>query len=214
MEEQDFPVFDPEPFDEWANRYDEQIQQEAGFPFEGYHALLDEIMRCADARPGMQILDLGTGTGELAGRFAEAGCQVTGTDFSPKMLLLARQKFPAVIFRFQDLRQPWPVDLNGRFDRIVSAYTLHHFTLQQKVELLGEMANRLLPGGLLIIGDLSFEDSKHLDEARLHYGEAWDEELYWVKSDVIPALEQAGFSAEYRQVSYCAGVYCIFRQNR
>ena len=209
MNDQDFPVFDAKAFDDWANSYDADINREAGFPFEGFSAVMNEIIRCAAPQPGMHILDLGTGTGELAARFAGSGCRVIGTDFSPEMLKMAQQKYPFINFQFQDLLQPWPSALSGKYNRIVSAYVFHHFPLQKKVELVQEMGTHLEPDGQIVIGDLSFGTSTHLNEARQHYGEAWDEELYWVKAEALPALKQAGFHSTYKQISYCAGVYCI-----
>ena len=43
--------FEPEEFDRWAAAYDQDVHSDA-FPFTGYNALLDEIVRRADARPG------------------------------------------------------------------------------------------------------------------------------------------------------------------
>ncbi len=217
MSDQEFPVFDAGAFDDWAGKYDEDIKAEAGFPFEGFSAVMDEIVERAElqragAQPGMQVLDLGTGTGELAARFEALGCVVTGTDFSPEMLRIAREKYPAIVFQFQDLRQPWPVSLPGPFDRIVSAYVFHHFPLSQKIELMDTLCRHLSPDGRIVIGDLSFETAAHLDKARQHYGPAWDEELYWIADETLPVLDQAGFLAEYRQISYCAGVYSITRK--
>ncbi|MEM5776430.1 MAG: class I SAM-dependent methyltransferase, partial [Anaerolineaceae bacterium] len=201
--------FDADAFDDWAGQYDAEIKAEAGFPFEGFSAVMNEIVQRAEAQPAMQVLDLGTGTGELAAHFDAQGCVVTATDFSTEMLKVARQKYPAIVFQFQDLRQPWPATLTGPFDRIVSAYVFHHFPLHRKVELIQEMSSHLNPAGRIIIGDLSFENAAHLDDARRHYGAAWDEELYWTADETLPALEQAGFQADYRQISYCAGVYTI-----
>jgi SAM-dependent methyltransferase len=41
---------------------------------------------------GQRIVDLGTGTGALARDFAAAGCAVTGVDFAPEMLDVAREQ--------------------------------------------------------------------------------------------------------------------------
>lgn len=209
MNEQNPPAFDAAEFDEWAASYDTDIKDESTFPFEGFSAVLDEIVQKANAQLGMRVLDLGTGTGELAARFERLGCAVTGTDFSSGMLNIARRKYPRITFQFQDLRSGWPESLPERFDRIVSAYVFHHFPLEQKVSILRELAAHLNPDGRIVIGDLSFETAQHLEEASRHYGNAWDDELYWVQADALPALEQAGFQAACRQVSNCAGVYAI-----
>jgi hypothetical protein len=63
-------------FDGWAQHYDRSVQADGDFPFDGYERVLDEVARAARAQPGMAILDLGIGTGNLAARFVSLGCDV------------------------------------------------------------------------------------------------------------------------------------------
>jgi ubiquinone/menaquinone biosynthesis C-methylase UbiE len=67
-------------FNDWAGHYDKSVQSDSVFPFDGYSRILAEITECAAVQPGMSILDLGTGTGNLAERFAAIGCTVWGVD--------------------------------------------------------------------------------------------------------------------------------------
>src|SRR5271163_2190685 len=64
--------------------------------------------------PGSRVLDVATGTGdlaiELAGRVAPDG-EVIASDFSEVMLELARRKAPAIQFEWADaLALPYPDD--------------------------------------------------------------------------------------------------------
>ncbi|WP_457629662.1 class I SAM-dependent methyltransferase [Oceanithermus sp.] len=69
-------------FDTWAENYDDDIASNGGaFPFDGYRDVLDEVLTLADVEPGMRVLDLGIGTGNLAARFVRQGCNVWGIDF-------------------------------------------------------------------------------------------------------------------------------------
>lgn len=52
--------------------------------------------------PGERILDLGCGTGDLSAQLAQAGANVTGIDFSPGMIAVARQKYPQIAFFVAD----------------------------------------------------------------------------------------------------------------
>lgn len=209
------PSFEPQEFDEWAAGYDAEIERASGFPFEGYPDVLDEMERCAGPRAGLRVLDLGTGTGSLALRFHALGCEVWGTDFSEEMLELARRKVQdaedRIHFLRWDVRDPWPDGLPRCFDRIVSAYTLHHFPLEAKIELLQTFFAHLNPGGRIAIGDIGFETRTHLDRARRQYAADWDEEYYWVADETLPALAKAGWQAVYQQISSCAGVYSLRR---
>ena len=204
---------DPYPasdFDEWAAIYDETIAAESGFPFEDYRRVLQTVLDQAQVAPGMSVLDLGVGTGNLALLFDRAGCELWCSDFSPQMLARARAKLPAAHFVLADLRGGWPAELEQRFDRIVSAYVFHHFPLKTKVALLVELADqRLLPGGRILIADISFQNSAAREAVRRMVGDEWEEEEYWLADETLPALEQAGLRAIYTQVSFCAGVYRI-----
>ncbi|HVK75290.1 MAG TPA: methyltransferase domain-containing protein [Kofleriaceae bacterium] len=110
-------------FDRWARSYDASVIDSAGFPFAGYDDVLDRIVALSGAGPGLTVLDLGTGTGALAARFVEVGCDVIGLDFSLPMLATARAKVPGATFVEGSLTDDALPDLGRRFDRIVSAYT-------------------------------------------------------------------------------------------
>lgn len=77
--------YPPSDFYEWAGHYDESIN-DAKIPFTGYWRVLSEVIRLADVRLGMTVLDLGTGTGNLAALFASSACTGLRADFSTAML--------------------------------------------------------------------------------------------------------------------------------
>lgn len=197
-------------FDQWAAQYDADVTQE-GFPFTGYRQALAEIVRQADVRAGMTILDLGTGTGNLSEMFLPLGCDLWCTDFSSEMIELARPKLPPAHFFLHDLRQPFPPALTRRFDRIVSAYVFHHFELPEKIRIIERLMRDLLaPEGRLVMADISFPTRQALDTVRQAAGDAWEDELYWIAADALPALRAIRTDAAYVQVSDCAGIYQIW----
>ena len=64
-------------FDAWAADYDSTVlAADHQFPFAGYQDVLDEIVYQSQVQPCMTVLDLGTGTGNLAAKFLAQGCQV------------------------------------------------------------------------------------------------------------------------------------------
>ncbi len=197
-------------FDEWAPDYDNSTAAEPFFPFEGYTQVLNNIVTAAAAASGQTVLDLGTGTANLALLFARQGCDLWCTDFSTAMLELARQKLPQARFVCADLRAPWPPELERPFDRIVSAYVFHHFPLPQKVQLIhGLVRQRLAPGGRLVIGDISFPDLAAKASVAEKVGSDWEEEEYWLADESVAAIQAAGLLVRYQQISSCAGVYSI-----
>lgn len=202
-----FPAAD---FDAWADHYDHSVLQNDSFPFYGYGQVLETILSLSQVKPGDSILDLGAGTGNLAILFANRGGQVWGLDFSAEMLARARLKLPQAVFGMADLRGEWPEEFQRPFHKIVSAYTFHHFTLEEKESLVRRLfAEYLLPSGRIIIGDIAFENASAQDQLRLSLVEEWEQEFYWIADETIEALAAAGLRSEFHKVSSCAGVFLI-----
>jgi cyclopropane fatty-acyl-phospholipid synthase-like methyltransferase len=196
-------------FERWSETYDRSVLDESGL-HEGYDEVLETVVRLADARPGMRVLDLGIGTGNLAQRFVSLGCAVCGVDFSPAMLAKARAKLPEVTLVQADLRKEWPTDgisaLAGPYDRIVSTYVLHEFSLDHKVSLIRYLADHCLaPEGKIVIGDVAFDSVQARTDAGADH---WDEEEhYWAADETRAVCRPAELRFTYTQVSRCGGVY-------
>lgn len=198
-------------FDRWAGSYEDAVHADAGFPFAGYDQVLDEIVRLSAAEPGTRVLDLGTGTGNLAARFAALRCTVVGVDFSSEMLAAARRKVPDARFVRGDLTGDSDFLGGERFDLIVSAYVFHEFDLSTKVSILGRLVrDRLTERGRIIIGDIAFPTVKKREEAHRRWAVEWDEEEdYWAADKAIAACKKAALDARYVQISCCGGVLSI-----
>ena len=199
-------------FDEWAQSYDWELEQSTNsFPFAGYRQVLSLVKEQARVKQGMTVLDLGVGTGNLARLFVEEGCLVVGVDFSPEMLAKTREKLPQVELIQADLTlDEWPDVLNRRFDRIVSNYVFHEFPFATKMSFLTRLAREnLSEAGHFVIGDITFRTAADLERVKLEAGDEWEEEYYWLADETREVLEAAGWSVDYIQVSFCAGVYVL-----
>ena len=202
--------FSSNDFDSWAKSYDRDVQEQTRFPFNGYERVLEAVAILAEPQAGQAVLDLGTGTGNLAIRFAGKDCKLWCTDFSEAMLEKAREKLPQAHFVPADLRSGWPPELSRSFDRIISAYVFHHFELDAKVNLCRELVTkRLATHGKLIVADISFPDSKIMGEFAKSVGELWEDEPYWLADKAVDALKNAGMDVTYQQISPCAGIYLM-----
>jgi len=201
-------LFPPEDFDEWAAKYDSSTTVDSGFPFDGYSRLLQTIINLSGVNPGANVLDLGIGTGNLALLFAGRGCNIWGIDFSPQMIALAKVKLPGAELACLDLRADWPVLFQQRYTCIVSAYTFHHFVLEEKVRLVQRLiAEYLSPGGNIVIGDIAFQDAAAEDRKRSQLGKEWEQEYYWLADETRGAFFSVGITMVFIKVSSCAGVF-------
>ena len=158
-------------FDRWAENYDNSIASDDGC-FGRYEEVLDAVVAAARAQPGMQILDIGVGTANLALRCVARGAHVVGLDPSAGMLAKAREKVDRdtsieLIRSAQPfLSTGYPDDI---FDAVVSTYAFHHVEHETKPDAVREMARVLKPGGVIAIGDLIFEHAQAEQEALQEY---------------------------------------------
>jgi ubiquinone/menaquinone biosynthesis C-methylase UbiE len=92
-----------------------------------------------DLPPGCAVLDLGTGTGNLAAALAARGHPVTGVDFSERSLARARRSCPGVRLILADLFELDAVR-DSSFDMVTLAYVLHGLPDELRRTVLGHAA--------------------------------------------------------------------------
>lgn len=196
-------------FDAWAAGYDADVarsRDDDAFPFAGYERVLARVVELANPAPGMAMLELGPGTGNLTAQLAARGAAVWALDFSAEMLARARARVPAAHLAQAHLLGDYPPDFHRPFDAVVSTYTFHEFPLPDKLALLRRLfAEHLRPGGAVLIGDIGFPTAAARDAVRDDAGDGWDDEHYWIMDNVQP-LRDLGLRLHYEQLSPCAVV--------
>ena len=198
---------DQQGFDQWSEQYDQDVDRTDAsnrYPFAGYQRVHDEIVRRVLDAPGRRVLDLGFGTAALTGRLYEAGCQVWGQDFSPKMTALAQEKMPQARLYQGDLSQALAGELlEQRYDAVIATYSLHHLTDARKLQLLEQLRGLLAPGGRILVGDVAFQTRAQMEQCARDSGEEWDdEEIYFVYDEIKGHFPGCTFLP----CSACAGV--------
>ncbi len=118
--------------------------------FADYRACLAELVERLELRPGMTVLDAGSGTGNLTVLLRRSGARAVGLDFSPEALSAHRRKDPGARLLRASLEQELPFG-DGTFDRVVCASVLFSLSAGGVRTALREFARVLRPGGLLLV---------------------------------------------------------------
>ncbi len=101
--------------------------------------------------PGGRVLDVGCGTGALAGHVAAAGYVVVGVDASPGMLRQAAERGLAGAYAAYATALPFAT---GSFSLAYTVATLHHLATPERVAgTIAEMARVVRSGGHLLLWD-------------------------------------------------------------
>jgi ubiquinone/menaquinone biosynthesis C-methylase UbiE len=131
-------------FDAWSQVYDLPPVQWAT-----YRPVHDAVLQALHESTCRRVLDVGCGTGQLAGRVTQAcpDAQVVGCDFSAGMLRRAAMRCADVGWvRGDAMRLPFP---DGAFDAVISTEAFHWFARQDAA--LAEFFRVLAPGGRLLL---------------------------------------------------------------
>jgi len=102
---------------------------------------------------GLDVADVGCGTGRRTIPLAAAGAKVTALDFSEGMLERARAKdgAKAVNFIQHDLTQPFPLE-SASFDRVVCCLVLDH--IPNLKDFFRELGRICKPAGFIVISSM------------------------------------------------------------
>jgi tRNA (cmo5U34)-methyltransferase len=161
-------------FEEEWRRYDDQIRRAIPFYDEALRLLVAVLARsCETPR---WILDLGVGTGNLAGLLLRAfpDARLTGIDIVPEFLEIAQRR----LVEFRDRVELVEADVVGYeipdgVDVVVTAFVLHHTEDVTKRHLYEQVYSSLSVGGCMANADFVNSASPVLsrvfDELRVAY---------------------------------------------
>lgn len=200
-------------FDLWANHYDRDVklsEESDSYPFAGYKQVLGRIYQIIRQNPGKRILDIGFGTGVLTQKLYQDGYEISGMDFSEKMIAIAQEKMPDADLILHDFSNGFPDCWKEKtFDFIVCTYAIHHLDNLQKAAFIQNLMPHLVLNGLLLVGDVAFRTEKELEDCKAACGESWDEdEIYMVEENMDPLVP----NLQYEKITFCSGVFSVRKQ--
>jgi 2-polyprenyl-3-methyl-5-hydroxy-6-metoxy-1,4-benzoquinol methylase len=152
------------PFYNVAEKTPERLLEGLGADAHRYFCDFANMAMMLRLEAGRRILEVGCGPGWLCEYFARLGYDVTGTDISPDLISVARERIARLGFgvdhetpvrcRFEvhDIERALLADADGNaeiFDAIICYDALHHF---ENEEAVMRHFNTMLPqGGLLFV---------------------------------------------------------------
>jgi SAM-dependent methyltransferase len=109
----------------------------------------DRLVQAAAVEPGMEVLDVACGTGNVAIPAVKAGARATALDFSPELLEVARERAADAMVEVDWVEgdaQDLPFE-DASFDRVLSAFG--HMFAPDHARTAEEMKRVCRPGGVI-----------------------------------------------------------------
>ncbi len=157
------------------------------------------------AKRGMNLLEVGIGTGEAALPFLKKGLQITGIDITKEALEICRTKFlnslvnPKNFYLEQSSLQEYQFP-KRKFDIIIDYYTSQHISRTEQDTFYQQVSSTLKRGGMFLLGQYS-KDYIEVQKNLVSKGDGVfisDNRYFCVVSieDMIERLTTLGFTIE------------------
>jgi SAM-dependent methyltransferase len=176
------------------------------------------FLATAGLQPGMRVLDVGSGAGDvalIAGELVGSSGSVVGVDINPTVLDVARARAEAagqswVTFEAGDCLE---LPLDGPFDAVVGRLVLVH--QPNPVEMIRALSRRLRPGGIIAFQEYNFAAESLIQyPATPLWGQVWSWPIETLRGggiashmgyDLYQIYQQAGLPAPRMDLSGAIG---------
>ncbi len=180
-------------YDTVAERYADELADELeGKPLER------ALLRCfaeLTARVDGVVADVGCGPGHITHHLAKLGCDVIGIDLSPRMVDVARKRFPNHSF---DVGSMLDLPPDAKWAGAIAMYSIIHLTPTDRQTAFQELARAIRPDGILLLG-FHVSDREYASGKSKHLSEWWGERVditahFLDPTEVAADAVDAGFS--------------------
>lgn len=186
-----------ESYDVVAERYADELADELE-----QKPLERALLRCfaeLTAHVDGPVADLGCGPGHVTRQLSDLGCDVRGIDLSPRMVEVARARYPGLDFTAGSMLE---LPAGAQWAGAVALYSIIHLAPEQRLRAYAELSRVIRPGGVLLLG-FHVSDAEHAPGAVLHLSEWWerqvDVDFYFLDpKEVTTDLVAAGFTVTAR----------------
>ena len=144
-------------FDEFAKGYEDSVDRSVSFTGRdsAFYArrkveILEDIVRPGlGSLQGLNLLDVGCGTGTTDRYLAPRVRKLHGVDISEEMLVKAQQNVPQAKFSWYDGEKLPFAD--ETFDVVTAICVLHHVPVSKRFKVVSEMVRVARPGGIVAV---------------------------------------------------------------
>jgi SAM-dependent methyltransferase len=112
---------------------------------------LIEVIEGPNAFPPGRAIDLGCGTGTNCKYMLEYGWEVTGVDFVPQAIGVARKKAPGAKLRVGDVTKLGELGVDGPFDLLLDMGCFHSLPETRRDAYVNEAARVAGPGATFLL---------------------------------------------------------------
>ena len=161
-----------------------------------------KVVQMSGWKPGETVLDLCTGTGELALTFASQGARVIGTDIARPMLKRASAKSMKIGVSWLEMDSTHLAIADQAFDVSVLSLALHHMPEAVQLRVLREL--KRVTGRRIVIIEPDVPVKPNWIPAWVFVATIIDESEYmheWVHQDLIATCESVGLRVDAQEVS-------------
>lgn len=185
-----------ESFDRFARFYDPFLSL---FHLKGVRR---ETVEMSGARPEDRVLDVCTGTGDVALEFARRCNDVTGIDLSDGMLAVARKKDKESKIRFLRMDATRLAFADGAFDVSAISFALHDMPPEAREGALREMAR--VTRKRIVIVDYNPPSNRLLRALYIAIVSLWESKYFpdFARSDFKGLLTRCGLQVEREKATY------------
>jgi cyclopropane-fatty-acyl-phospholipid synthase len=153
------------------------------------HAKLELIAGKLHLHPGMRILELGGGFGELARYLAARhGCDVVSYNISGEQVRYARQRCRGLPVRIVEADYRDAANERRRFDRVISIGLCEHVGHKNYSAFFDLMGEMLADGGICLLHTIGANESRWSTDAWV--------DRYIFPNGMMPSIAQLGLAAE------------------
>ncbi len=178
-------------FDNWASSYDQDLRNANGI-LEDYETSLKAASQVCTVSSGVQVLDIGIGTGKFAQLLEAQGANISGIDLSESMIDECRKLHPGYDLQIGTFQQIPFAD--NAFDAVVSSFCFHEVPLEERQTACEEVYRVIRKGGMACLLDIMFASNAAVAEARKSMLDQWDDsEVYSLVGDLSEHLYSSGF---------------------